>query len=101
MFQFAFMRRALIAIVLLTPLLSLLGTMAVNRKMAFFSDALGHSALAGVGIGVLLGVSDVTVSMLIFGVFWALMISRINQSGRTGADTIISVFPPRASPWAF
>ena len=92
MFQFAFMRRALVAIVLLTPLLSLLGTMAVNRKMAFFSDALGHSALAGVGIGVLLGVSDVTVSMLIFGVFWALMISRINQSGRTGADTIISVF---------
>ena len=92
MFQFAFMRRALIAIVLLTPLLSLLGTMAVNRKMAFFSDALGHSALAGVGIGVLLGVGDVTVSMLIFGVFWALMISRINQSGRTGADTIISVF---------
>ena len=31
MFQFAFMRRALIAIVLLTPLLSLLGTMAVYR----------------------------------------------------------------------
>ena len=86
------MRNALIAIVLLTPLLSLLGTMAVNRKMAFFSDALGHSALAGVGIGVLLGVGDETVSMLVFGVFWALMISRINQSGRTGADTIISVF---------
>ncbi len=92
MFQYAFMRRALIALLLLTPLLSLLGTMAVNRKMAFFSDALGHSALAGVGIGVLLGVGDVTVSMLVFGIFWALMISRINQSGRTSADTIISVF---------
>ena len=92
MFQYAFMRNALLAIVLLTPLLSLLGTMAVNRKMAFFSDALGHSALAGVGLGVLFGVGNETVSLLVFGVFWALLISRINQSGRTGADTVISVF---------
>ena len=56
MLQFGFMKNALLALLLLTPLLSLLGTMAVNKKMAFFSDALGHSALAGVGIGLLLGV---------------------------------------------
>ena len=92
MCQYAFMRNALLAIVLLTPLLSLLGTMAVNRKMAFFSDARGHSALAGVGLGVLFGVGNETVSLLVFGIFWALLISRINQSGRTGADTVISVF---------
>ena len=58
MFQFAFMRYALIALLLLTPLLALLGTMAVNQKMAFFSDALGHSALAGLGLGVLLGIEN-------------------------------------------
>ena len=73
MFQYAFMRNALLAIVLLTPLLSLLGTMAVNRKMAFFSDALGHSALAGVGLGVLFGVGNETVSLLVFGVFYAII----------------------------
>ncbi len=92
MFQFAFMRYALIALLLLTPLLALLGTMAVNRKMAFFSDALGHSALAGVGLGVLLGVSNELVSLLVFGILWALLISHINQNARTSADTIISVF---------
>ena len=53
LFQYAFMKNALLALLLLTPLLALLGTMAVNKRMAFFSDALGHSALAGVGIGVL------------------------------------------------
>ena len=87
-----FMKNALLAMLLLTPLLALLGTMAVNRRMAFFSDALGHSALAGVGLGLLLGVQSELVSMLIFGVAWALMISRINRSGGASADTIISVF---------
>ncbi len=92
MFQFAFMRYALIALLLLTPLLALLGTMAVNQKMAFFSDALGHSALAGLGLGVLLGIENGLISLLVFGILWALLISRINQTARTSADTIISVF---------
>ena len=43
--QFNFMKNAFLAILLLTPLLGLLGTMAVQQQMAFFSDALGHSAL--------------------------------------------------------
>jgi zinc transport system permease protein len=91
-FQFSFMKNALLAMLLLTPLLSLLGTMAVNQRMAFFSDALGHSALAGVGLGMLLGIANQTVSLLIFGILWAILISRINHSGSASADTIISVF---------
>ena len=91
-FRYTFMKNALLAMVLLTPLLALFGTMAVNQRMAFFSDALGHSALAGVGLGMLLGVGNITVSLIVFGVFWALMISRINRSGSASADTIISVF---------
>ena len=91
-FRYAFMKNALLAMVLLTPLLALLGTMAVNQRRAFFSDALGHSALAGAGLGMLLGFSNVTVSLIVFGIFWALMISRINRSGSASADTIISVF---------
>lgn len=91
-FEMDFMKRGLLAILLLTPLLALLGTMAVNRRMAFFSDALGHSALCGVGLGMLLGIQSQLLSMLIFGVLWAIMISRINHTGGTSADTIISVF---------
>ena len=91
-FEMDFMKRGLLAILLLTPLLALLGTMAVNRRMAFFSDALGHSALAGVGIGMLLGIQNQLISMIVFGVLWAVMISRINRTGGASADTIISVF---------
>ena len=90
--QFTFMKNAFLAILLLTPLLGLLGTMAVNKQMAFFSDALGHSALTGIGLGIVLGMSNDLVSMLIFGVVWAIMICRIKQTGAASTDTIISVF---------
>ena len=50
MLQYDFMRHAFLAAVLIAPLFALLGTMAVNNKMAFFSDALGHSAFTGIGL---------------------------------------------------
>ena len=83
LFRYAFMKNALLALLLLTPLLALLGTMAVNQRMAFFSDALGHSALAGLGLGVLLGLSNVTLILVLFGILWAVLIT---------SDTTISVF---------
>lgn len=52
--NYAFMKNALIAIILVSPIFAILGTMIVNNKMAFFSDALGHSALTGIAIGMLL-----------------------------------------------
>ncbi|MBE5804393.1 MAG: metal ABC transporter permease [Clostridiales bacterium] len=90
--QFSFMKNAFLAILLLTPLLGLLGTMAVNKQMAFFSDALGHSALTGIGLGIVLGVSSDLVSMIVFGVVWAILICRIKQTGAASTDTVISVF---------
>jgi len=91
-FEWTFMKNALLAILLLSPLLALLGTMAVNQQMAFFSDALGHSALTGIGLGVVLGVSSDLAAMLVFGVVWALLICRIKQTGAASTDTVISVF---------
>lgn len=90
--QFNFMKNAFLAVLLLTPLLGLLGTMAVNQQMAFFSDALGHSALTGIGLGIVLGVGNDLLSMLVFGVIWALLICRIKHTGAASTDTVISVF---------
>ena len=91
-YQFTFMKNAFLAILLLTPLLGLLGTMAVNHQMAFFSDALGHSALTGIGLGIILGLRNDLVAMLVFGIIWAILICVIKQSGSASADTVISVF---------
>ena len=91
-YQYSFMIRALLAVILLTPALGLLGTMAVNHQMAFFSDGLGHSAMLGIGLGMVLGLRSDLVSMLIFGVIWAVLICVIKQSGAATTDTIILVF---------
>ena len=55
--HYDFMKNALLAVLLLTPIFGMIGTMVVDHKLAFFSDALGHSALTGIAIGVLLGIS--------------------------------------------
>ena len=48
--QYDFMKNALLAVLIITPLFGILGTMIVNNRMAFFSDALGHSALTGMAV---------------------------------------------------
>lgn len=90
--QYDFMKNAFMAILLITPLLGILGTMIVNNRMAFFSDALGHSALTGMAIGVVLGVMDTNISMVIFAVIFALVLNRIKSRKTVSTDTIISVF---------
>lgn len=95
-FDFDFMRNALFAILIITPLFGLIGTMIVNNKMAFFSDALGHSAYTGIALGMLLGISNNTISMVIFAVVFALLLNKINASRISSKDTIISVFSSTA-----
>lgn len=90
--KFDFMKNALLATILLTPLFGMLGTMAVNNKMAFFSDALGHSALTGIAIGVILGTKNVIISMIIFGIIFGLAIRKVKSNTKTSSDTVISVF---------
>ena len=90
--DYTFMKNALLAILLITPIFAILGTMIVNNKMAFFSDALGHSALTGIAIGMLLGISNINISMIIFAVVFALLLNFIKNKTTYGADTIISVF---------
>ena len=92
MFRFAFMKNALLALLLIAPLLGLLGTMAVNNRMAYFSDALGHSALTGIAIGVLLGMENQLICMVAFGILMAVVISRVKAAGSSSTDTVISVF---------
>ncbi|MDE6872973.1 MAG: metal ABC transporter permease [Lachnospiraceae bacterium] len=90
--QYDFMKNALLAVLIITPLFGILGTMIVNNRMAFFSDALGHSALTGMAVGVIFGVTDAGLSMVIFAAVFALLLNKIRHSGIAANDTVISVF---------
>ncbi len=96
MLEYEFMRNAFYAIMIVTPLFGLVGTMIVNNKMAFFSDALGHSAITGIAVGAILGVSNPTVSMIIFAIIFALLLNQIKDLKISSRDTIISVFSSTA-----
>ena len=90
--SYDFMKSAFLAILIITPLFGLMGTMIVNKKMAYFSDALGHSALTGIAVGVVCGIPDTNLSMVIFAVVFALLLNKIGSKSTASTDTIISVF---------
>ena len=90
--NYEFMKNALIALILIAPIFAILGTMIVNNKMAFFSDALGHSALTGIALGSLIGITNMNIGMIIFAIGFALLLNHVKNKTTYGADTIISVF---------
>ena len=48
------LERALLIAIIAGPTMGLLGTFITLRGMAFFSDAISHAALTGVGLGIAL-----------------------------------------------
>ncbi|MFI3209558.1 MAG: metal ABC transporter permease [Peptostreptococcaceae bacterium] len=85
------MRNAFLAILLIAPMFAILGTMVVNNKMSFFSDALGHSSLTGIAIGVLFGTSNHLFSMVIFSIILSIIILKLKEANTSSVDTIIGV----------
>ncbi len=94
--QYTFMKNALLAILLIAPMFGLAGTLVINNRMTFYSDALGHSALAGIALGTLVGLQDPVYSMIVFAILFGLGISSVKNHARSSTDTIIGVFSSSA-----
>ncbi|MFO8055976.1 MAG: metal ABC transporter permease [bacterium] len=86
-----FMKRALITVVLIAPLCAAMGVMVVNFRMAFFSDAISHSAFTGVALGMLMGLSP-DLTLIVFGVLVGVGIISVRQKSSLSVDTVIGVF---------
>ncbi len=91
-----FMKNALLAILLLAPVFALLGTMVVNNRMSFFSDALGHGAFTGLVIGSMLGFLVPMWAAVIFSILFSVAITVIRYRSGMSPDTIIGVFSSAA-----
>jgi zinc transport system permease protein len=90
--QYMFMKNALLAVLLVTPIFGIMGTMVVNNRMAFFADSLGHSALTGIAIGVILGIGNPVWSMIGFALIFSVGILIVKNGNKTSTDTVIGVF---------
>ena len=96
MLQWDFMKNALLAILIMSPLFGLMSTMIVTGRMSFFSDALGHSAFTGIAIGCMCGIAAPTWVAVIFSVIFSLLFSFIRSRSNHAADTLIGVFSSTA-----
>ena len=70
--------------------------MVVESRMAFFSDALGHSAFTGMAIGALCGLAQPVGAAVLFSVVIALLFTLVRQKTHMASDTAISVFSSAA-----
>lgn len=67
-----------------------LSPLIVSNRMGFFSDAIAHSTLAGVALGLLLGINPVA-TMIGAGVVVALLIAAMRQRSGLSVDALLGV----------
>lgn len=91
---YGFVVNALLAGLIIGPILGGLGTLVVVKRYAFFSEAVGHAALTGVAIGILLGepYTGPYGSLFSYCLMFGILLNFLrNRTGLT-PDTLIGVF---------
>ena len=95
---FPFMHKAVLACILIAPMCAAMGVKVVNFRMAFFSDAISHSAFAGIAFGFVLHqvvtsfYFDPRIAMVLLGVIVGLSIAWVRRRTDLSNDTVIGVF---------
>ena len=90
------LERALIIAMIAGPAMALLGTFITLRGMAFFSDAISHAALTGVGLGLALRLANdvyglgMQAVLIVFCCLVGLMMAWLFERTSLRADTVIA-----------
>lgn len=94
MFSYGFLVNAFLASLMIGPLLGALGTLVVVKRLAFLSEAVGHSALTGVSIGILLGepITAPWISLFAFSIVFSLSLQWVRGRTTVPYDALIGVF---------
>ncbi len=93
-FNYSFVVNSLLCALLIGPLLGALGTMVVIKRLAFFSEAVGHAALTGISIGIIVGepYTNPYASVFAFCLLFALLMNFVKHRTQMSSDTLIGVF---------
>ncbi len=85
-----FFWRAMLAGIGLAAIAGPLGSFVVWRRMAFFGDALAHSALLGVALGFLLHI-EVNLAIAALCAIFAMLLTAMLARARLAPDTLLSI----------
>jgi len=89
-FEYPFLIRALIGVVLTGLMAPAIGTYLVQRRLSLIGDGLGHVALTGVGVGLLLDRSPVLTAVVV-AALGAIAVELVRERGRTSGDVALAV----------
>lgn len=89
-FQYAFMQKAFLVGILLAVIIPLIGVIVVLKRLSMIGDALSHTSLAGVAIGLILGVNPIIGAVFVC-VLAAFSIEVIRKSLPKYAEISISI----------
>lgn len=90
LFQLPFMQRAVLSGILTGLMGGILGSFTILRQLSFFSDALGHSALLGISLGLLFGINP-TLMLLPFAVVFALGVTYLLEKTQLSSDALLNI----------
>ena len=90
-FSYSFMIRAFVAAGVIGVVAPLIGTFLVAKRYALMADSLAHVSLAGVAIGLLLGVSPL-ITAVVATVFTALVIEQLRAQKRLSGEAGLAMF---------
>ena len=90
MFEYAFMQKAFLVGILLAVIIPLIGVIVVLKRLSMIGDALSHTSLAGVALGLLLGI-DPIVGAVVVCVIAAFSIETIRKRLPRYAEISISI----------
>lgn len=88
-----FIQRALIAGLLLAIMAGVVGVLTLIRKAAFYGDAIAHSSLAGVAIGLGLGTYPL-LTAFIYAIVVALILPSLRRRLSLSLDNILGIILP-------
>jgi len=95
--EYSFMQRALVAGVVTALICPPIGVFLVPRRLSLMADTLAHMALAGVALGLFLGVSPL-LGAFVATVLGAVGIERLRSSGALRSDAASLCSSPGGSP---
>ncbi|MEK7647544.1 MAG: metal ABC transporter permease [Patescibacteria group bacterium] len=90
LFTLPFMQRALIAGIATAVPLAMLGVFVTAKGIAFFGDGIAHASLAGIALGLLIGVSPLWCALAVAVVF-ALALALLEEKSRLKSDTTLAL----------
>lgn len=87
------MQRAVIGGVIIAALLAYYGIFAMLRRSSFFGDAIAHSSLTGVALGVLFGIPTL-VAAIIYAVAVSFFIPILRKKSNLPTDSLLGIILP-------